>query len=256
MACSHCTGRYLKGMVDVSGKEDLYRFGKELVKRGGRGMLVSGGCSPDGAVDFPDHTFQEIRRLKEETSLLINLHCGLVDGKTADSISRALVDRVSFDLVYHDPTIESVLNLQRKREDYVSTMELLIEKGLKVSPHILAGLDHGKLSWEKDAVKMIAKMGDRIDEVILIVLIPTKGTPFGELPVPSEEEVLDLASFMRKNLDCRLVLGCMRPKGFHAIETGVLDIGFDGIVLPSKRTAAWIGERGFPVEDRNICCCF
>ncbi len=256
MSCSHCSGRYLKGMEDVSRRGGLYLFGTELAKRGGKGMLVSGGCEPDGAVAFPEHTFNEIRRLKEETSLLINLHSGLIDERTADRIASALVDRVSFDLVYHDPTIQNVLKLERTKDDYIATLNILHDKGLKVSPHILAGLDHGELSWEWDAVLKIAEMGSRVDEVILIVLIPTKGTTFGELPVPSEEKVLDLASFMRESLGSRLILGCMRPKGYHTLETGVLEIGFDGIVLPSRRTTAWIREKGFMVDEQNICCCF
>jgi len=253
MSCSHCSGRYLKGMVDVSERNSLYEFGMELERRKGKGLLVSGGCNQDGAVAFPDFTFQEIRRLKEETSLSINLHCGLVDRETADRVSMSMVDRVSFDLVYHDPTIKNVLHLDRDRDDYIATMELLRDRGLRVVPHILAGLDHGKLSFEIEAVDRISGM--KFEEVILIILIPTRGTPFGNLPPPDENDVLDLASYMRERLDCRLVLGCMRPKGYHALETGVLKRGFDGIVLPSGRTLKWIREEGYQVDEKNMCCC-
>jgi uncharacterized radical SAM superfamily protein len=243
-------------MVDVSRENALYDLGTGIVGRGGKGMLVSGGCDPEGAVAFPDFTFREIRRLKEETTLLINLHCGLIDEETAERISWSLVDKVSFDLVYHDPTIKHVLNLEKTREDYITTLELLSGKGLSVVPHILAGLDHGKLSWEWEAVDRLSDMDDRINEVILIILIPTKGTPFENLTVPREEEVLDLVSYMREKLTCRLVLGCMRPKGYHTIETGSLEKGFDGIVLPSRKTLSWIKGKEYQVEERNICCCF
>ena len=253
MSCAHCSGRYLKGMADVSLPGALLDFGRELSNRGGRGLLISGGCDQTGAVDFPDHTFDEIKELKEKTGLLINLHCGLVDEETAIKISGSGVDKVSFDLVYDDDTIHEVLGLDRTRKDYLETMIRLEKHGIAVVPHILAGLYRGQLSWEFEAVEILSTMN--VDEVVLIILIPTKGTSFENVPVPGTEKILELAKAMRGSLKKRIVLGCMRPKGILELEKKVLEIGFDGIVLPGRSTIKWMLDQGWHLEQENICCC-
>lgn len=253
MACAHCNGRYLKGMADVSQPGALYEFGIELWNRSGRGILVSGGCDPYGAVDFPDHTFNEIKELKNETGLLINLHCGLVNEETAVKISRSEVDKVSFDLVYDDETIKEVLGIDRKKEDFLETISRLMENDVKVVPHILAGLNKGKISWEYDAVKALSTMA--IDEVVMIILIPTKGTRFEAVLQPPQEDIMELAGSMRDLLKCRIILGCMRPKGMSDLEKRILDIGFDGIVLPGRSTLKWIIEQDWKIRSEDVCCC-
>jgi uncharacterized radical SAM superfamily protein len=240
-------------MSDVSKPGSLYRFGMDLWGTKGKGMLISGGCDQFGAVDFPEHTFSEISKLKEDTGLLVNLHCGLVDEETVAKISRSGVDKVSFDLVYDDDTIHEVLGLERSKEDYLRTITRLKDQGVIVVPHILAGLDKGRISWEFEAVKVLASM--EIDEMVLIILIPTKGTPFESIQPPAKENILELAVYMRTLIKGRILLGCMRPKGMVDLEKEVLDVGFDGIVLPSKSTMIWMKEKGWKIHNLNICCC-
>ena len=253
MSCAHCSGRYLKGMTDVSQPGALLKFGTDLWGKNGKGMLISGGCDPDGAVDFPEHTFSEIKKLKDITGLLINLHCGLVNEDTAVKISRSGVDKVSFDLVYDDETIHDVLRLERTKEDYVDTINTLIANGITVTPHILAGLNQGRLSWEFDAVDILSTMD--VDEVVLIILIPTKGTEFENIRQPDLEDLLELAGSMTALLGSRVILGCMRPKGMVELEKKVMEIGFDGIVLPSRSTVKWMKEQDWDIRFENVCCC-
>jgi len=240
-------------MTDVSSKGSLEEFGSELWRKGGQGMLVSGGCDQFGAVDFPLHIFEEIKELKERTGLLINLHCGLVTDQIADRISEARIDKVSFDLVYDDNTIRDVLRLDKNKEDYIGTIQRLRDRGIEVVPHILAGLSKGRISWEYEAIHVLAGMD--LQEVVLIVLIPTKGTEFQDVEPPRLEELLRLAKEMRRTLKGKLVLGCMRPKGLAALEVEVLKAGFDGVVLPRRTTVEWIASAGFEVEEKGICCC-
>jgi uncharacterized radical SAM superfamily protein len=240
-------------MSDVSGPGSLLDVGFDLWNKKGRGLLVSGGCDKNGVVAFPDHTFEEVRRIKETTGLLINLHCGLVDDDMARRISGSGVDKVSFDLVYDDETIHDVLRLNRSKEDYLDTIRRLKENGVPVVPHILAGLNRGRISWEFEAVKRLSAMD--VEEVILIILIPTKGTEFEDVPIPDLSEILELANSMRELLECRLVLGCMRPKGMMELERKVLEIGFDGIVLPSRSTLNWLKDKGVEIEYDDVCCC-
>jgi uncharacterized radical SAM superfamily protein len=240
-------------MVDVSKPGSLYKFGIDLWSREGKGMLISGGCDPKGAVDFPDHTFHEIKKLKEDTGLLINLHCGLVDEETAIKISGSGIDKVSFDLVYDDQTIHGVLGLKRTKEDFLETISRLRSNGIAVAPHILAGLNKGRISWEYEAVKVLSQM--KVNEVVMIVLIPTKGTEFETIQGPSLEEIIELGTYMREQLEGRIILGCMRPKGMVELEKRSLEIGFDGIVIPGRSTLKWIEEQGWEIRFEDVCCC-
>jgi uncharacterized radical SAM superfamily protein len=163
------------------------------------------------------------------------------------------VDKVSFDLVYDDDTIKNVLRLDASKEEYMDTIMKLKERGVVVVPHILAGLNRGKISWEFEAVKEISGLGS--EETVLIILIPTKGTEFQDIDSPDNASILDLAGQMRKELNGRVVLGCMRPKGTKDLEIELLKMGFDGIVLPSRRTAKWIEQQGWKVTRMNKCCC-
>ncbi|MGA1872260.1 MAG: radical SAM protein [Thermoplasmatota archaeon] len=254
MSCAHCSGRYLSGMKDVSTKGELLDLALSLWKGGGKGMLVSGGCDPFGAVDFPAHTFDEIRMIKERTDLVINLHCGLIDDRTADLIASSGADRVSFDLVYDDDTIREVLKLRRTKEDYLNTMKKLKGRGVEVVPHILAGLNRGRVSWEFDAIQRVSEM--EVGEAVLIILIPTKGTEFHHIDPPPGKDILRLAGKMRDVIKGRLVLGCMRPKSDPGIEVEVLRAGFDGIVLPRRSTVSWLIAEGYQIERMDTCCCF
>lgn len=127
-----------------------------------------------------------------------------------------------------------------------------MRKGVDVVPHILAGLDRGKISWEYEAVDVLSKMN--VDTVVLLILIPTKGTPFHRSPPPPSSDILDLAARMRSVLKGRLVLGCMRPKGYSGIEIKLLKLGFDGIVLPGRSTLRWMDSECHIVERKSVCC--
>jgi uncharacterized radical SAM superfamily protein len=240
-------------MKDVSTKGELINFGLKLWRNGGRGMLISGGCGPDGSIPFPDHTFEEISFLKDKTGLLFNLHCGLIKKDTARKITGSGVDKVSFDFIYNDYVINEILGLERTKEDYLSTLEILKEEGITVAPHLLAGLDHGRIHWEFEAVNALAEIDPR--EIVLIILIPTKNTPFQDLEPPDEEEILSLGKYMRGRLSCRLILGCMRPRNRDNLDFDLLDNGFDGIVLPSKVTLKRIKTTGWLTKDKDTCCC-
>jgi lipoyl synthase len=254
MSCEHCGSKYLEGMIDISRPGSLIDLGYRLEKRGGKGVLISGGCDGNGAVMFPDHTFEEIKELKDSTDLLVNMHVGLIGETTAEKVADAGVDRVSFDLVLHDDTIRNVLHLSNDSSAYLRTLDLLERYDLNVVPHILAGLDHGRISWEYDAVMELSSRS--YDKVVLIVIIPTKGTGMENVVPPDTGDVLSLAGSMRRSLASVLALGCMRPKGMVDLELGILDIGFEGIVLPSKRTRRYAREKGWKVLDHDICCCF
>ena len=250
--CEHCDGRYLKGMVDVSMKGGLFKFGSDLWDRGGRGILVSGGCDTDGRVPFSKDILKQISDLKRNTGLMINVHAGLVDRKEAVAIHGSGVDVVSFDIIGDDSTIKDVLHIDRKVVDYVSSYEALVDAGLEVTPHILGGIHFGVIKGEMRAIEICSTFKHR--STVLIILIPTPGTPMGSVDPLSMEDTLLIGRYMRERISGKIYLGCMRPKGMVEVETSLLDIGLDGIVLPSKRTLEHIRKKGWETVEYDHCC--
>ncbi len=239
-------------MVDVSVKGELVKFGMDLWDRGGSGILVSGGCDPDGRVPFSDDILKQISELKRETGLTINVHVGLVGRQEAEAIHRTDVDVVSFDVIGDDSTIKEVLHLDRKVVDYISSYEALVDADLKVTPHILGGIHFGEIKGEMRAIDICSTFKPR--STVLIILIPTPGTPMELIDPLSLENALSIGRYMRERISGKIYLGCMRPKGMVEVETSLLDIGLDGIVLPLKKTYGHIRKKGWETVEYDHCC--
>ena len=250
--CAHCNGHYLKGMVDVSGPASLLEFGMELEKKGGNGFLLSGGCDREGKVMFSDAVLEQISQLKEATTLSINVHPGLVDPGSARALGEAGVDTASFDVIQDGDTISEVLGIDASPEDYKRSYQHLVNAGIRVVPHVLAGLYHGQLRGERASIDLIS--GFEPDTAVLITLIPTRGTRMErDSPLP-ETELIGLAEYMVSKLNGSLMLGCMRPRGYDALETRSLEAGFSGIVSPNRRTLKYINGRGWEITRHDLCC--
>lgn len=250
--CDHCYGRYLNGMADVSNKGSLFDLGMELWKKGGTGLLISGGCDDKGSVVFSDHTLKEARRLKENTSLVLNLHTGLLDKEGAERIASTSPDMVSLDIVADREVVKGIFHLDAGPEDYERTYRLLVERDIMVVPHILAGLRPSVQELEARAIDLIEPFSP--EAAVLISFIPTKGTPMGKAYPAPRSLVLRTAIEMRERMRGRLYLGCMRQKGDPSLEIKVLEHGFDGIVQPSKGTLRWIRSKGFGTKELEMCC--
>ena len=53
-----------------------------------------------------------------------------------------------------------------------------------------------------------------------------------------------------------LVLGCMRPKGKHRVETDVLAIkaGVDAIAFPEEEAIKFAENQGYDISFSSFCC--
>ena len=106
---------------------------------------------------------------------------------------------------------------------------MLMETGVKVVPHILVGLNRGRIVAERDAVDFLVDLGMR--EIIFIVFIPTKGTLWENIPPPQPHLVTDLIRYAI-DLGIEARLGCMRPGGSYRRELDylVMKAGIKSIV--------------------------
>jgi len=251
LRCKHCNATYLQHMIPVETPEKLKRFAVENEGKI-KGFLLSGGSTPEGKVPLWRYV-DAVRWIKRNTGLKVNIHTGFLEDKDMEWIERMEPDHISFDVVGSTEVISNVLGLPWKGEDYLRSLELLDNSSVPYSPHIIAALDFGKVWWEFETIDFISSLS-RFSNLVLIVLIPTRGTPMENVKV-KEEDIIPVLEYAVRTLGPgKVVLGCMRPRWMLNLERRAVELGIKGMVLPSPKTIRYIEEMGIPVERRNTCC--
>lgn len=255
--CEHCNKRYLHGMKDLSNTEDLKNFLYMHYENNGVGVLISGGCDPDGAV--PLESFIDIiKEIKQNTKLMINVHTGLLSAKTAKALADAKADIISFDITMDERAIREIYHLNKDRSDYKNALEVMREQHLNVVPHICVGLYYGRIHEELVALRYLKESGLNPSLIVIIALIPPKGknVMFKE-PTPIEiAKIIAIIRFLFPHTE--ISLGCMRPKaGIKiGIEKYALKAGITRIELPSKKTLKWLKKNNSEIQFQffSACC--
>jgi hypothetical protein len=166
LRCEHCKGHFLTGMANTNTPEKLKDFCSRLYAEGGVGVLVSGGSDPKGHVPLEEF-LDAITWVKENTSLIVNLHTGLLNPGQAEDIASTGADVVSMDVVGSDDTIKGVYGLDATVKDYAESLVNLRDARVPyLVPHVCAGLDFGEIKGEARALEII---GDVDPDIIVII---------------------------------------------------------------------------------------
>lgn len=243
--CAHCGRHYLRAMLPVAG---LSPVDKRLA--GTTSLLLSGGCDVQGRVPVTAH-LDLVRALRPGRRF--NWHTGLIGEKELAAIAD-LADVVSFDLVGDDATIAEVYGIEAGVEDYRAAYRRL-RQAVRVIPHITIGLRGGRLSGERQALRMLQEEG--AEAIVFLVFIPTTGTRYaGCLPPPMEEVACLLAEARVTFPDTPLLLGCMRPAGAYRrfLDAMALRAGINRMVKPQRATLELAAGLGLRLEQREECC--
>jgi uncharacterized radical SAM superfamily protein len=252
--CAHCGGAVLKTMYSATTPEELIKLCKKLKLRGALGCLISGGCLPDGSVPLAGF-IDAIERVKREIGLMVVVHTGLIEFETAKAVKESGVDAALIDIIGSDDTIREVCKMNATSQDYAHSLEALSAAKINFVPHVIVGLDHGRLRGELHALGMISQ--HKPSAVVIIAFVPIRGTRMQNVEPP---EPLDIA---RVSLAARLmfhqtpvVLGCMRPKGNHRKQTDLLAIkaGVDAIAFPAEEAIDFATRNGYTVSFSSLCC--
>jgi uncharacterized radical SAM superfamily protein len=252
--CKHCGGKYLKKMMHCSTPHVLRKTCIKLASGGARGVLLSGGYNEEGYVPF-EPFLDAIEQVKQETGLFISAHTGLMPGWLAREIGKAGVDLADFDLIGDDETIEEVVGIKRKVEDYRRTILELSRWLPHVVPHICIGLHAGELRGELAALDIVADLN--LSTIVLLVLNPTIGTRFEEVSQPASPVIGEVVARARLRLpNATLALGCMRPRGTERVEIELqaLRFGIDRVEIPERRTVEAARAMGLNVKRLEACC--
>jgi len=253
--CLHCRSKLLNTMIPVKTPALLLDEAYRLKEQGSLGFLLSGGCLPNGAVPIKPF-LDTIRRIKNELNLTVFVHTGLIDIETAREMRLCGVDGALIDVIGSDKTIRQIYNLKDVTvQDYENSLEALNQSGIPTIPHILLGLDYGRLKGEIQALKIISKHIP--SALVIIVLRPLPGTPMEKVSPPTPREVAEFIITSRITLkEIPIVLGCVRPLGRHRLETDRLAVmaGINGIVFPSTRAFETAEALGVQTSFSGYCC--
>jgi len=255
--CEHCNEKYLKGMKPLTNSEDLYNFLINHAKNNGVGVLISGGCLSDGSVPLLKF-IDTIKKIKEETDLIINTHTGLINENTARKLADAHVDIVSFDINVDQEIINNIYHLNKTKQDYKHSVEILQKYELNIVPHICIGLYYGKLHKELECIHFIKEIGLDPSLIVLIALIPPNKSKINfKAPKPADiSKIIALTRIIFP--DKEISLGCMRPRGKirEEIEKKAIKAGVNRIEMPSRKTLRWLKKTHSDTKLKlfSSCC--
>jgi uncharacterized radical SAM superfamily protein len=252
--CKHCGRSVLETMYPAQTSTQLFDLCDRLKRDGASGCLISGGCSTDGSVPLSGFT-EAIRRIKQELNLTVFVHTGIIDPYTAEMLKKAGVDAALIDIIGSDETIKGICKSDARVRDYEESLKALAETGVPFVPHVIVGLDWGKLKGELHALEMIAK--HRPSALVIIAFMPIHGTEMGLVEPPKPIDTARVVAAARLMFPkTPLTLGCMRPKGEHRAKTDTLAMaaGVDAIAFPAEEAVEFAENRGYDIAFSSFCC--
>ncbi len=252
--CEHCEGKLLRHMHHARTPEELLALGRRLHEKHCRGLLVSGGSSPNGQVPLTRFC-PAMKQLREDYGMSIAVHTGLVDEELADGLALAGVERAMMDVMGNEATIRGVYHLDASLEDFDNSLKLMVERGLEVTPHVVIGLQFGELLGEEAALELISR--HHVHSLVLVVINPLAGTAMEGITPPAAAEIGRVFANSRRLFPATpVILGCARPGGEHKFETDkyALEAGLNGIAYPAQGIVSLAQKKGLKAIVSEYCC--
>lgn len=252
--CKHCGGKVLETMHPALSSKELFELGVKLKQKDAKGCLVSGGCLPDGSVPL-DEFVPVLARFKRELGLTVFVHTGIIKQETAVALRETGVDAALIDVIGSAETVGKIYNLKVTVQDYADSLKALQEAKIPFVPHVIVGLNEGKLDGELRALQMIRQV--KPSALVIIAFMPIHGTAMAKVPPPKPVDIAKVAAMARHMFpETPLVLGCMRPKGASRGETDVLALkaGVDAVAFPSEEAVEYAKGKGYETVFSSYCC--
>ncbi len=250
--CDHCQGKLLESMIPVENPEELLETAKRLYTNKAVGFLLSGGFDTNHTIPLTCFV-PTIRKIKEETNLKISLHCGILDQKICIMLKEAGIDQALIDVIGNDDTIKNVYKTDKKVGDIITTIKNLLNAQIPVIPHIVVGLNYGKISGEYRAIELIKDFP--VHTLVFVSLMPIPSTPMENIKTPTAEEIARLIINARfKMPDVSIALGCARKRGYKDIDLWAIECGVNRIALPAVEAVAKAKEYNLFIEWQKTCC--
>ncbi len=256
LQCKHCRGSLLEGMSEARTSGQLVDTVSRSSKGPLEGILISGGFDKNGVLPLGS-ILEGIKKIKEENDhLKVYVHTGFVTEEMAQGLADTGVDGVLTNIINSQNAIEHVYNLRgRTPEDYYETIRTLKKSGLKTSPHIIIGIDHGRIQGEFEAVEKVVELG--VDSLVFAMLKKASSKVDFALPAVHDDEVAGLLQHA-KHLDPGLPVsfGCARQPGpgRSMLEIELIRLGIDSIAFPAEETIRFAVNNKIAHTFTQKCC--
>ena len=249
LGCEHCNKKYLENMKPILNNSELEEYfsitAQNLIQ------IDSEGSIP--ILNFLD----TIKKIKNQTNLIINAHTGLLNEETASKLADANVDIISFDINMDEEVIRDIYHLEKDLKEYKRAIELLKKYNLNIVPHICIGIHYGKIHKELESLKFIKDSGINPSLIVLIALIPPKHSiiKFEQLKPIDIAKIVTLTRIIFPTTE--ISLGCMRPRGKikNDIEIAAIKAGITRIEIPSPKTLKKIKKENPNLKFKFISAC-
>ncbi len=252
LLCDHCKGQLLRTMPAAVTPEELIEKAEEYHKKGYPGMLVTGGCSRDGKLPWKEF-LPAVKKIKQETDLLISGHSGILDEETAKGFKEAGVDQALMDVIGDDSTYRKICHVKHGVSAIYDTMKYLTDAGVDIVPHIICGLENGRIRYEEAALDAVKKYSP--SQLVIISLMPLPKTPLWGRTPPTAEEIAEIIVKARLLMPGTLQsLGCARQRGDIKKEILAIDAGINRMAIPSEEALEYAAELGLEINYQKTCC--
>lgn len=254
LGCDHCRGKILEPMYSAGNSRELLELCTRLEQEGVLGCLVTGGSDHNGRLPWREF-LAGIEKVKTRTRLHVSVHSGMLDMDTARALKEVGVDQALVEVVGAEETWTSVMHLEEGPKLLEETLEALYGCGLKVAPHIVAGIHGGKILGERKAMEILRQYP--VEILVWVAFMPLKGTPLAQaVPACPEEVAMLMAESRLLFPDAFITLGCARPRGRKRLELErlALEAGVQKIALYSEETVEAAKGLGLEVEFQPSCC--
>ncbi|MCU0564944.1 MAG: radical SAM protein [Desulfobacterales bacterium] len=206
LMCDHCRATLLAPMIAAESPEALVARCREIEREGHPGVLVSGGCDGDGCLPWGPF-LPALSEVKRTTRLHVSVHAGFIRTSDALGLKGAGVDQALVDVIGDDGTLRRVYHVPFGVERVASALAALRAAGVPVVPHIVCGLDGGRMVGEERALELVARFG--LEQLVVVAFMGLPGTPLHRAGPPAPEAVAGLIARARLRLpDLTISLGC------------------------------------------------
>jgi len=252
LRCDHCQGKLLESMIPADDPDALFEKCLALERTGCCGVLISGGCDRDGCLPW-EPFLPAIRAVKEKTRLFISVHAGFIRENDAAGLKQAGVDQALVDVIGDDETLQRIYHVPFGVERIEAGLEALQKAGVPIVPHIVCGIDYGRMRGEQKALDIVAPF--KVEQVVVLSLMAIPATPVQRVNPPPAEAVAELIALARFKLPETLIsLGCARPRGSRRLEVLAVDAGVNRMALPSDEAVERARSYGLDIRYQKTCC--
>jgi hypothetical protein len=254
LSCKHCKRKLIERLPSATSPGELKSACLKAASQGAKGVLLTGGCTPEAKVPLYDF-LETIKEIKKETSLLIIAHTGIADLKEARQIKEAGVDGVCLDVVGSEETTEEIYGIKITPRMYEETLIAFERAGISsITPHVCVGLHYGRLHHEIKALDMISCI--RPASIVITGLTDLEDTPLSGIKINPADFIRILCLARMKFPDTYISLGCARGKGEIRSEIDRMGVnaGVNGIAVPTKAAYEEARCLGLEISEYSACC--